>query len=302
MATKSKAKQGKKPAKKAAKTTPKRARLDAPEQLSDAERAVWNEAIDVIRAGGGEKKVNLAILEMYSRAVCRMRDAEAHVAEHGTIVPAPRTGVPMENPYLAVATKSAASVAKCATQLGLDESAAKAPKARSGPMSLNAYGKRRGVAYNAVKKAVQLGRLSESVVIVKGKPKIADPELADHEWDTTTREQAVKKPGDVARAESGLAEGKISYVEARRRREIEKLKQDRIACESDRLNLAKRQGELISVDEVRANVINEYTEVRTKMLGLPTRIRQRVPKLNADDVRIVSDLIREALEALADGD
>ncbi len=56
------------------------------------------------------------------------------------------------------------------------------------PISLRAYAKRRasaglpGCSPEAVSKAVKTGRLRDSVVLVDGEPKIADPELADREW------------------------------------------------------------------------------------------------------------------------
>ena len=56
------------------------------------------------------------------------------------------------------------------------------------PISLRAYAKHRaaaglpGCSPEAVSKAVKSGRLRDSVVLVDGEPKIADPELADREW------------------------------------------------------------------------------------------------------------------------
>jgi hypothetical protein len=38
--------------------------------------------------------------------------AERHVAEHGPMVKAPRTGVPMHNPWLAIAQKCQATLMK----------------------------------------------------------------------------------------------------------------------------------------------------------------------------------------------
>lgn len=58
----------------------------------------------------------------------------------------------------------------------------------SAMMTLTAYALRRGVTPKAVSKAVAAGRLSASVVRDKhGAPKIADPDLADREWEANTR-------------------------------------------------------------------------------------------------------------------
>ena len=66
------------------------------------------------------------------------------------------------------------------------------------------------------------------------------------------------------------------------------------------IELNEKKGKLVSVDVARTAVIEKFTAVRTRLLGLPTRIRQRLPHLTAEDVRIIDALIREALEELAD--
>ena len=50
----------------------------------------------------------------------------------------------------------------------------------------------------AVSKAIAQGRLLASLVMVDGHAKIADPDLADEEWDATTRRQR-----DMPRGEFG---------------------------------------------------------------------------------------------------
>lgn len=57
-------------------------------------------------------------------------------------------------------------------------------------MSLRAYARRVGVSPEAVSKAVSVGRLKRSVVLVSRIPKIGDPELADLEWRANTRARA----------------------------------------------------------------------------------------------------------------
>jgi hypothetical protein len=61
-------------------------------------------------------------------------------------------------------------------------------------MSLSAYARRRGVSVEAVSKAVERGRLRGSIVMVDGKPKIGDAELADHEWQANTRPRIDQPP------------------------------------------------------------------------------------------------------------
>ncbi len=66
------------------------------------------------------------------------------------------------------------------------------------------------------------------------------------------------------------------------------------------LDLRKREGELVSAVEVEQRWATIATQIRTALLGLPTRARQRVPQLTAKDALALDALVRQALEALAD--
>jgi phage terminase Nu1 subunit (DNA packaging protein) len=66
------------------------------------------------------------------------------------------------------------------------------------------------------------------------------------------------------------------------------------------LEARRRNSELVSLAEIRAEVTQRYALVRTRLLAVPARVRQRAPHLAAADVRLFEDLIREALEELAD--
>lgn len=65
------------------------------------------------------------------------------------------------------------------------------------------------------------------------------------------------------------------------------------------LELAERRGSVVDADEARADVIAAYSLVKTRLLGVPSRLAQRVPDLAAKVVPVVDELIREALEELA---
>jgi phage terminase small subunit len=63
----------------------------------------WAALVAGMRAKGTLDADNDVMIEMAALAYADWKLAEAHVAEHGPIVPAPRTKVPMHNPYKAVA-------------------------------------------------------------------------------------------------------------------------------------------------------------------------------------------------------
>jgi hypothetical protein len=186
------------------------------------------------------------------------------------------------------------------------------------PLSLRAYARHRatrglpGQSTEAVRKAIDSGRLSGAVVEVGGQRKIRSAEAADRAWAANTRAErspassvAQGVPQTVTAPTSApppaAVDDNIDYAEARRRREVELWRQARVRREGDELELALRKGELVDVTEAQAEAEALFSEARTKLLGVPTRARQRMQHLTADDVRMLDELIREAMEAFADG-
>lgn len=183
-------------------------------------------------------------------------------------------------------------------------------KSKPEPISLRAYAKRRGVSAEAVSKAITAGRLKESVVRVGGAPKISDPDLADQEWGANTQPRAdVKRGGksidakQLAEAERVAAEGGIpSYEMSRAIREWAAARREVALADMAEIDVEERRGELVGVEQAREEVVERFTVVRTKLLGLPARVKQRLSHIIAADVLVIDDLVREALEELADDD
>jgi hypothetical protein len=216
------------------------------------------------------------------------------------------------------------------------------------PMTLTAYATRRGVSVKAVSKAVAAGRLAGSVVRDKhGAPKIGDPELADLEWSAKTRASIDRadhppsdpaaqpaeivprpRPAPIQRAPAAItpratpsyasppaaiaapapAPGVPDYHESRARKEAAAARREAALADVAELDAAERKGELVPVVDARDEVIAAYTIARTRLLGVPSRLAQRLPHLAGEVVPVLDDLLREALEELsvdeerADGD
>jgi hypothetical protein len=93
------------------------------------------------------------------------------------------------------------------------------------------------------------------------------------------------------------------YHESRARREAAAARRESALADVAELDAGERKGELVSVAEARADVIEMFSIARTKLLGLPARLAQRLPHLAAEVVPVLDGLLREALEELAeDGD
>lgn len=166
----------------------------------------------------------------------------------------------------------------------------KKPRKRSSaPLSLRAYAKRRGCSAEAVSKAIQSGRLRESVAQVDGAPKIRDPDLADREWAASTDRtrspiSAVHDPDGDLQLQEELARAK--HWEAN-------LKEQKFR---------EREGELVETKVVEKKVADLFTRVKTHLLGVPSRAKQLIPHLSTAEVGILEELVREALEELVQED
>lgn len=188
-------------------------------------------------------------------------------------------------------------------------------------LTLTAYAKRRGVSTVAVSKAVASGRLNESVVRDdKGVPRVVDPDLADREWEANTRHRIDReiRQGTPPPQQSGDENSSNLIVDAgaspapdtipdyntsRARREAAAARREAILADMAQLDLDERRGELVQADKAEADKVADYTTVRARMMGIPSRIAQRLPHLAAEIVPIAEELIREGLEELSiDGD
>lgn len=108
-------------------------RPKAPAFLKGEARKEWNRCIGLMQEMGTLGKETRAALAVYCKAWQRMLDAEAHVAQHGELVSAPRTGVPMHNPYLAIANQAAATVVRLAAEFGFTPSSRARLGLKDGP-------------------------------------------------------------------------------------------------------------------------------------------------------------------------
>jgi P27 family predicted phage terminase small subunit len=95
--------------------------LEAPEWMSESQRASWNYAIQHAPKGL-LKNVDRSVLVAYAVAEALHAEAAQKVARFGPIIKAPITGIPMQSPYLAIVNKQAAIMMKAAAEMGLTPS------------------------------------------------------------------------------------------------------------------------------------------------------------------------------------
>lgn len=141
-------------------------------------------------------------------------------------------------------------------------------------ITLVGFAKRVHVDEAAIRKAIRSGRLAQSI---RG-GKIVDVALAAREW----REN--RDPGHDFQSPSELTGVRQREITAR----ATKLEQD----------VARRAGTLVPAAEVEVRWSARVVAARTKLLGLPSRAKQRMPHLTAADLTELDRLVREALEEL----
>ena len=179
----------------------------------------------------------------------------------------------------------------------------------------------RGATHVSVLRAIKNGRLSAPAVERQGKGWEIDPGIADQQWaqatdpaprgtnakqDQKPRPKAATPASQVPpRPSRSLAPVLVdetqepaeipSYNESRARSEFEKaniLEMDRKA----KANTLLPREEVFPAWDAAVNI------ARTTMLGVASKLKQRIPHLTPDEVAVAQDLIREALESLASGD
>lgn len=184
------------------------------------------------------------------------------------------------------------------------------------PISLKEYARHRkalglqGGSTTAVTRAITAGRIVASVTMVDGRPKIRSAAEADAEWQANTmpaarRDTALEfgaaAPGTTSSSSDPADDDAIDFAEARRRHEVERWLLARAHREEAELELAARRGQLVNADEIRALVTDDYARCKSRLRGVPTRFRQRVPAVTPEAMAILVELVDEALEELADG-
>ena len=164
-----------------------------------------------------------------------------------------------------------------------------------------------GVSRQAVYKAIKTGRLP--VVRTRDGRELIDSETLREHWaaNTQTKIGVGPKPpaGESAfpperpkPAQQSLAApepGDIvpEYNESRARTE-------HLKAELLELERKEKEGLLVRSADVQAKWVEVITISRTKVMGVVSKAKQRIPDLTQDQTAILEDIVREALEELAE--
>jgi phage terminase Nu1 subunit (DNA packaging protein) len=167
-----------------------------------------------------------------------------------------------------------------------------------------AHRERRTYSHNALLDLIKRGRLTDCVVwdsngkavAIKGEEELMTEFRAKVQTRRRQSPASVldRSPEKVPRAGSA-GDDLPDYNESRARTEFER---------ANLLELERRQKEglLLPVEQVERVWANAITQAKTKLLGMPSKLRQRIPHLTLEEIAIAEELIRESLEDLAQTD
>lgn len=149
-----------------------------------------------------------------------------------------------------------------------------------------------GVTSQAVAQAVKHGRIE--AIEQNGKEWIERDGL-EQRWAENSRKRIPNirqhRPG---RTVERRTEELPDYNESRARTEW-------LKAELMELERAEKEGELVRADEVARKWGELVAITRTKIMAVPSKAKQRIPEIPADAFVALEEIVREALEDLADG-
>ena len=185
----------------------------------------------------------------------------------------------------------------------------------------------RGATHVSVLRAIRNGRLRPPAVERQGKGWEIDPGLADEQWaqatDPAPRGTNANQPQgprpkvatpasqaspNPSRASApGLADDDLDTEPDADDDKVPNFNDERALHEREkrliaRMERKKEANKLLPREEVFSAWDAAVNITRTTMLGVASKLKQRIPHLSPDEVAVAQDLIREALESLASGD
>lgn len=158
-----------------------------------------------------------------------------------------------------------------------------------------------GVSHTAVRKAIDTGRIPADLIGTKKLPGgrvvtvIVNPlkaRMAYSGGDDASEESGTRAPSSLSVDVDDESPPLISKSRA-----ITEQYKAKLA----RLEYEERRGKLVDANNFRTKYSAMIVTARTRLLGVPSKAKGRIPHLSIEDIGILTTLIREALQEAADG-
>ena len=136
-----------------------------------------------------------------------------------------------------------------------------------------------GLSLPAITKLVDAG------VVVRIRPNTYDFKVSVGNYIRQLREAAARHPGGVQTLELTAERARLAKEQA----------------DAMEIKNSTARGELVSALETEQTWAGFIIDVRSRLLSVPSRVRQRIPAMTAAEVVIVDEELRSAMEALSRG-
>ena len=155
--------------------------------------------------------------------------------------------------------------------------------------------KMKGVSRSAVSQKKRAGILNGAIVNVNGKD-VLNKDEALRLWETNMvphLSQLTKVEGDNRKTTN--TEEIPDFNTSRSKREA-------MMARLAEIDVEEREKVLVSAAEVKSSWAQIISLARTKVLGIPSKAKQRIPDLDTSAMTCLEDIVRESLEDLASSD
>ena len=149
----------------------------------------------------------------------------------------------------------------------------------------------KNVTPQAVYKAINQGRVTP-VVDNDGKVML-DKDAFETDWEKTYHPNQMKKANNYYKPRQKAVISDIpAYEESRARTEHLK---------AELLDIERKQKEqqLVDSKQVQAKWLEVISIAKNKVLGIPSKAKQRIPELDVSAMNCLEDIVRESLEEIA---
>ena len=155
--------------------------------------------------------------------------------------------------------------------------------------------KMKGVSRSAVSQKKRAGILNGAIVNVNGKD-VLNKDEALRLWETNMvphLSNLTKVEGDNRKTTN--TEEIPDFNTSRSKREA-------MMARLAEIDVEEREKVLVSAAEVKTSWAQIISLARTKVLGIPSKAKQRIPDLDTSAMTCLEDIVRESLEDLASSD
>ena len=149
----------------------------------------------------------------------------------------------------------------------------------------------KNVTPQAVYKAINQGRVTP-VVDNDGKVML-DKDAFETDWEKTYHPNQMKKANNYHKPrQKAVITDNPAYEESRARTEHLK---------AELLDIERKQKEqqLVDSKQVQAKWLEVISIAKNKVLGIPSKAKQRIPELDVSAMNCLEDIVRESLEEIA---